>query len=312
MTPLDVGLSNVVEIAAGYAHSCARRGNGEVWCWGEGIGGQLGDGLKTNSATPVKVSGLSDAVSIVSNWAHTCALRSNGKIACWGNGGTIGDGTADAMLVPKEPPGLLPVTNVTVGWGHTCVVLQGGTAKCWGTYNAWGQLGDGDTKDRLAPVDVVGLVNAASVESGSYHVCALHAGMTVSCWGNAQGGQIGTGAMGDATHPLAEPVPSLSNVDMLHAKGSNTCARVRAPGAAGGDIYCWGGGPIGDGTTEAKPSPTIIPGLGKNVVELAVGENHHCARLATGEIRCWGNNTRRQLSDGSIVNRDTPVAVQGL
>lgn len=174
-TPLAVGLTDVVEVSAGYDFSCARKSDGHVWCWGSGMGGQLGNGQKAKSKNPVEVSDLTDAVAITSNWAHTCALRANGHIACWGNGGRIGDGTSGEMLVPKEPPGITDVKSVVVGWGHTCVVLLG-TAKCWGTYNAWGQLGDGTKQDRLSPVDVKDLATASSIVSGSYHVCSLLTG----------------------------------------------------------------------------------------------------------------------------------------
>ena len=305
-SPHDVGLTDVVEVSAGYDFSCARKSDGHVWCWGSGMGGQLGNGQKTKSKDPVEVTGLTDAVAITSNWAHTCALRANGHIACWGNGGRIGDGTSDEMLVPKEPPGIVDVESVVVGWGHTCVVLAGGTAKCWGTYNAWGQLGDGTKQDRLSPVDVKDLATASSIVSGSYHVCALLTGKTVSCWGNAQAGQIGTGVTGDSPHWAPEAVPNLANVDQLDAKGVATCARV-----VGGDVYCWGGGPIGEGT-DSSTSPLLVTTLGKDVAQLAVGNNHHCVQLASGEIRCWGHNGYRQLGDGTTTPRPTPVTVQGL
>jgi alpha-tubulin suppressor-like RCC1 family protein len=44
-----------VEIAIGYDHACARFATGEVWCWGRGDMGQLGDGKGTDSLVPVRV-----------------------------------------------------------------------------------------------------------------------------------------------------------------------------------------------------------------------------------------------------------------
>lgn len=43
------------EVALGYAHSCAALVDGELWCWGRGDRGQLGDGLMTSSFVPVRV-----------------------------------------------------------------------------------------------------------------------------------------------------------------------------------------------------------------------------------------------------------------
>lgn len=53
------GLSNVTQITAGIAHTCALIGDGTVKCWGENYYGQLGDGTNTERLAPVAVAGLS-------------------------------------------------------------------------------------------------------------------------------------------------------------------------------------------------------------------------------------------------------------
>jgi alpha-tubulin suppressor-like RCC1 family protein len=45
---------------------------------------------------------------------------------------------------------------LTAGFLHACVIRSDLTAWCWGS-NAAGQLGDGTTTDRPAPVTVQGL-----------------------------------------------------------------------------------------------------------------------------------------------------------
>jgi alpha-tubulin suppressor-like RCC1 family protein len=37
----------------GGAHSCARRADGTVWCWGANTSGQLGDGVTLSSPRPL-------------------------------------------------------------------------------------------------------------------------------------------------------------------------------------------------------------------------------------------------------------------
>ena len=45
---------------------------------------------------------------------------------------------------------------ITVGVFHTCALLTGGDVECWGN-NEYGQLGTGDTANRLTPTAVRGL-----------------------------------------------------------------------------------------------------------------------------------------------------------
>jgi alpha-tubulin suppressor-like RCC1 family protein len=54
-----VGLSDATELApGGRRHSCARRPDRSVVCWGLGTSGELGNGMNTSRTTPVTVTGL--------------------------------------------------------------------------------------------------------------------------------------------------------------------------------------------------------------------------------------------------------------
>ncbi|MCK6552269.1 RCC1 repeat-containing protein, partial [Myxococcota bacterium] len=45
---------------------------------------------------------------------------------------------------------------------------------------------------------------------------------------------------------------------------------------------------------------------------ISAGNIHTCARLSTGEARCWGYNGTGSLGDGTTTQRNTPVAVSGI
>ena len=105
---------------------------------------------------------------------------------------------------------------------------------CCGS-NTYGQLGTGDTVDRLTPTAVsVGVgtparrptrffqsrlepslilsarrsgASAIGVAAGDSHTCALLRGGTVACWGNNGEGQLGTG---DTTNRLASVSVNIS------------------------------------------------------------------------------------------------------
>jgi hypothetical protein len=82
-----------------------------------------------------------------------------GGVKCWGaNGsGQLGDGTLDAHLTPADAEGLSGAkASLTTGWRHSCALPYSGTVQCWGA-NGTGQVGDGSSMDRLAPVAVSGM-----------------------------------------------------------------------------------------------------------------------------------------------------------
>jgi alpha-tubulin suppressor-like RCC1 family protein len=47
-------------------------------------------------------------------------------------------------------------------------------------------------------------------------------------------------------------------------------------------------------------------------IAVAVGRDFTCAATLSGRVRCWGNNTHGQLGDGTRVNSNIPVTVDGI
>ena len=57
-------------------------------------------------------------------------------------------------VTPSPPhPGVVALAAEAL---HTCALLSGGGVDCWG-WNGYGQLGTGDTMERLIPTGVKGL-----------------------------------------------------------------------------------------------------------------------------------------------------------
>ena len=156
--PVDVGgLSNVVAIAAGGNDSCALTSAGAMYCWGDSLRGQLGNGTSgtgAKSAVPVQVSGLGSGVAAIAvGSVHACAVTNSGGAQCWGFNfkGQLGNGSTVDSNVPVAVPGLTGVVAMTAGNAHTCALATSGILRCWGE-DANGQLGNGTTTGVSTPV----------------------------------------------------------------------------------------------------------------------------------------------------------------
>jgi alpha-tubulin suppressor-like RCC1 family protein len=80
-------------------------------------------------------------------------------------------------------------------------------------------------------------------------------------------------------------------------------------------VYCWGlnsSGQLGDNSTNSSNYAAQVSSI-TTAVELAAGNAHTCARLASGTEVCWGSNGSGQIGDGtSGTSRLVPTAVSGL
>ena len=235
--PVDVvGINSAVAITAAHGfHSCAVLQDGTVKCWGDNVSGQLGDGSRNGTSTPVTVQGITNAVSVSAGDFHTCALLQDGTASCWGSNGSgqLGDGTGRDSDTPVMVSGISNAVSVDAGVAHNCAALADGTARCWGA-NRWSQIGDETPSayNVYAPGVVYGISSALSVTAGHDHSCAVLAGGLVRCWGLNTYGRLGDGRTGG---PDSNSIPTLV-VDISPTYGSSdrTVATVDEKGLATG------------------------------------------------------------------------------
>ncbi len=152
------GLGPVRQITAGFNHTCAVDADGDLWCWGRGDNGQLGqEEPAAVEDEPVVVEELDESIVDVSaGQSHTCAVDVSEQIHCWGrnNDGQLGvDTVGDNADEPETVDGVDDVRRVAAGGNHTCVVAGAGDVYCWGR-NDEGQLGDGTFDGRSTPEPV--------------------------------------------------------------------------------------------------------------------------------------------------------------
>jgi alpha-tubulin suppressor-like RCC1 family protein len=313
-TPDD--LHGVAALATGDYHSCALLDSGGVMCWGANYMGQLGDGTTTESHAPVEATGLASvAVAITAGTEHICVRTSSGGVKCWGSSwyGTLGNGTSGPGIYSSTAVDVTGLTSGVVylssGIDHTCAVRSTGGAMCWGRNN-YGQLGDGTTTDRTAPVAVSGLSSGvAAIAGGLGHTCVLTDAGGLKCWGGNDYGKLGDGTTTDRLTPV-DVSGMTTGVLAVSVGGMHTCAMVST-----GGLKCWGNntyGQLGDGTTVNRYTPVDVSGLASGVVSVSAGMWHTCVVTDTGGIKCWGNNVFGRVGDGTTTDRHTPVDVVGI
>ena len=300
-------LTAFTRLAAGYNTTCAVTSKFAPYCWGAVASGpHTSQSVLVPAAVPS--SPLMGSVGVGNGFA--CGNTSAGP-HCWGGSfgmGEIGDGTTQfrSSPVPVSQGGVTLLT-IAVGQIHACGHTSGLTVHCWG-WNENGQLGDGTTTNRTAPVQVQGGVSLAGVWAGGRHSCGFTLGpnRTTYCWGRNQNGVLGDGTTTDRATPVA--VLGGTSFVQLAAGVFHTCGRTSS-----GATHCWGrnvAGALGDGTTTDAHTPVAVAGA-VGFGAIAAGLDFTCGLANGGAAYCWGANDSGQLGDGTTVSRTTPVPVQG-
>jgi alpha-tubulin suppressor-like RCC1 family protein len=325
------GLSNIVEIAGGYAHMCAIDYEGVVGCWGDNTWGQLGnDSVSGSSMTPVAVMNVSSAVHLTSGRDHMCALTSSAEMACWGRNqyGQLGLGTVDTN--PHLPTSLpfFNVEQVSAAGDYTCALadLDGTMLLCWGM-GADGQLG----YDPILKCDASYCADAGDgfvaglpaypnyVWTGERHACAKTTNGNLYCWGS------------DVTNalPLSGAIydtPQLMPTDVYATRslGSGFSCGINA-----GSLDCWGRNDERQTGRSTSPyydtefgyarflSPAtvgLVPGL-PVMDQVSAGEMHACGISVDQNVYCWGYNGNGQVGrteEETVTIDNEPIPTESL
>lgn len=146
-----------------------------------------------------------------------------------------------------------------------------------------------------------------AVRTGGGATCLLLRRGTVRCAGE-EGPLLGHGQgdTGDLAFPNARDVPMGGTPLAALARGLTSYSACGVH--ENGDIRCWGiSGPgklgYGDrydvGLWETPADKGTVP-VGGRVRSVGMAEDHTCAVMESGAVRCWGDNHAGQLGYGSL------------
>lgn len=197
----------VREVVAGPTHVCAIDMTDALWCWGEGVHGEIGVVPPANLTTPASV--LTDVVHVSVGRLHTCAVqRPADAVYCWGDNAEAQLGV-DLALEQANEPTLADevqisqgerILDIVSGHKHNCILVatsDGREVRCWGL-NHMGQLGlntdvepaSQPTPHRVKFTTAKGFPVQISAHIG-HHTCAVFSEGEVWCWGSNTFGQLG-------------------------------------------------------------------------------------------------------------------------
>lgn len=307
-------------------HYCSQLSTGKVNCWGMNHRLQLGNttGFDSTqfmnySATPLEVQGLSNPASLGLGGNTNCAVFASGKVSCWGDNqeSLVDPNSLERRIsTPVEVAGISTAASVSVGVEAACALLTSGSVTCWGGLPHLVNASDG-SKYLLwgfdqAPAEVDGISNAVGIDAAGAHACALLATGKIKCWWDNEFGELGDGT---TTHSLTPvEVQGISNAVAVSLGYQYSCALLSTS-----KVNCWGSngadwkgfGTLGNNSSSDSSAPVEVQGI-TDAIQINAGPEHACALLASGKVKCWGNNSSGQLGNGSTTESLVPVEMQGV
>lgn len=299
---LDAAAPNaVVEVSAGGLNTCARLGSGDVYCWGRGDVGGIGDGSLAHRRTPARVPVSVPIESIYVNDAGACVLAGDGTMRCWGRNhvGQLGAGFQGTAAMPVASLAT-DIAAISLGNQVACIIRQSGQVACAGQALLVGSVVGSNA---VTFTDVPGMTSVRSLINGDDFTCALRPDGSVACWGFNLAGAFGDNTQTSSITPVDGPAGPYT---LLAAGDQHTCG-LREDGT----VDCWGRnvtGELGDGTFTSRSVAAPVLGI-TDATYISAGASGTCALHSDRTVSCWGRGPDGELGDGTIADRAVPGRV---
>jgi alpha-tubulin suppressor-like RCC1 family protein len=268
---------------------------GELYAWGQGTSGQIGDGTVVSKSSPVQVDSSTNWDQVSAGSAFMLAVKTDGTLWSWGAGslGRLGHNNEIELSSPVQVGALTTWYQVSAGLQHSTAVKTDGTLWSWGEGDE-GRLGNGDaTVNFSSPVQVGALTNWSQVSAGNAHSSAVKTDGTAWTWGKGDNGQLGQ----NDTVRYSSPVQVGALTAWAQISSGNTqTAAVKTDGT----LWTWGNGYIGrlgHNDIVSLSSPVQVGALTTWAqVSTGAASAHMAAVKTDGTLWTWGRNNNGRLA----------------
>lgn len=272
-----------------FSHSCILN-NTEISCFGRNTYGQLWNwSTATPQSTPIKVKNLEDPIDLSIWRTMSCAVEDQWTLKCWWKQyNWLGDWTSISSNIPLKVSSITNASKVVFNnnyvyatltsdsdatnspYDSACVLLKDWWVKCWWNNNYW-QLWDVTNTSKTTPVSVLLSGSAVKLYASNYY----------------------------------KRSNSYTDSDRWYVWYPYYCAIM-----SDSSVKCWwwnNFGMLWDGTATSRSTPVNVMINSTTiltwVLDLALTNNHVCALLSGGWVKCWWDNYDWQLWDGTTTNK---------
>ena len=294
----------------------------ELWTWGSGIYGRLGNGVTTGSiSTPITTfaGGTNWKQVVAGSRGVIAAIKTDGTLWTWGNGslGQVGNAVASGNTSTPVTTfaGGTDWKQVSAGFYTTSAIKTDGTLWGWGLAIS-GTLGNttgsvtGGTAISTPITTFAGGTNWKQVSSGNSHTAAIKTDGTLWIWGFSVDGRLGEN---NQTNYKFTPVTTFAGgtnwADTATTEPEdlytlNAGTRMSAAIKTDGTLWVWGNGRYGSLGNRSGPDAISTPittfAGGTNWKQVSSGNSHTAAIKTDGTLWTWGSGSNGRLGNAVI------------
>ena len=308
-------IENVISANIGVNHVVAIKENGEVYAFGYGKNGELGNRNDNNSITPVMVGN-----DIIRTNTNNVVLKVNQQTTIEGYVDYFNIFNNDIKNINYTSKDTSVATLEDIQENHNNDETQNESKKfkiklsgkktgtTIVTANQENTDNIGVIQVEVVPETENEITISPNVITNGSHTISLREDGKVFTWGDNTYGQLGNGTVTTSDEPVEVTFPEGTIITQIAAGENHNVALD-----SNGNVWTWGRNnnyQIGN-TRENQYTPYKVSNLPK-VIKIAAGNNNTMVITENNELYAWGLNAYGDLGLGTYTNKVLPKKVKGV